>query len=120
MYIDLAAAAAQDAADDNSDTVDSSAVTKHHIRYPSGFSPQSVDATEPKYKKWCDSLMQQKISKFSCLEGIKRHIPLDGDPLLDIRIKKDHHTSELKNRFIKTPDKNSVIGWACIQVFVKS
>ena len=47
--------------------------------------------------------MQQRIRKFSCLESLKRHEPLLGDPLLDIRIKPSQDPSTLKNRFIKTP-----------------
>ena len=47
--------------------------------------------------------MKQQIRKFSCLEAIKQHVPLKGDPLLDIRIKSGHDVGELKNRFIPTP-----------------
>ena len=57
------------------------------INYPDGFTPDMVDATEAEYAEWTDKLMKQQIRKFSCLEAIKRHVPLKGDPLLDIRIK---------------------------------
>ena len=73
------------------------------IQYPEGFSPSLIDATEPEFRDWTQKLMQQKIKKFSCMEALKRHIPLPGDPLLDIRIKHGHDPGELKNRFIKTP-----------------
>ena len=51
---------------------DSPNKTQSAIRYPDGFTPSLIDATEPKYIEWVQKLMQQKIKKFPCMEAIKR------------------------------------------------